>query len=72
VELLSGGAGVVVPQRDAASIADVVRGIVDHPEHLAAMAAECRRLAPELSWPAVARRYDELATFLLVEQGAPA
>ena len=31
------------------------------PERLAAMAAECRRLAPELSWPAVARRYDELA-----------
>ena len=25
------------------------------------MAAECRRLAPELSWPSVARRYDDLA-----------
>ena len=36
VELLGGGAGVVVPQRDAAAIADVVRGVVDHPEHLAA------------------------------------
>ena len=33
------------------------------------MAAECRRLAPELSWPAVARRYDELAGSLLVAAG---
>jgi polysaccharide biosynthesis protein PslF len=70
VELLAGGAGVVVPQRDAAAIADVVRRLVDHPEHLARMAAECRRLAPDLSWPAVARRYDELAGSLLVAAGS--
>ena len=72
IELLSGGAGVVVPQRDAAALADVVRSVVDHPELLARMAAECRRLAPGLSWPAVARRYDELATSLLVAEGASA
>ena len=65
VELLGGGAGVVVPQRDAAAIADVVRSVIEHPERLAQMAAECRRLAPELSWPAVARRYDELAGSLV-------
>jgi glycosyltransferase involved in cell wall biosynthesis len=70
VELLAGEAGVVVPQRDAAAIADVVRSVVDHPEHLAAMAAECRRLAPDLSWPAVARRYDQLAGSLLVAAGS--
>ena len=34
IELLSGGAGVVVPQRDAAALADVVRSVVDHPELL--------------------------------------
>jgi polysaccharide biosynthesis protein PslF len=72
VELLSGGAGIVVPQRDASAIADVVRSVVDHPEHLERMAVECRRLAPELSWPAVARRYDELATSLLVADGVTA
>ncbi len=72
VELLSGGAGIVVPQRDAAALADVVRSIVDHPALLERMAAECRRLAPELSWPAVARRYDELATSLLIAEGANA
>jgi len=72
IELLSSGAGVVVPQRDASALADVVRSVVDHPELLARMAAECRRLAPGLSWPAVARRYDELATSLLVAEGARA
>jgi hypothetical protein len=36
------------------------------------MGAECRRLAPELSWPSVARRYDELATSLLVAEGSTA
>lgn len=65
VELLSSGAGVVVPQRDAESLAEVVRDVVAHPERLEQMAAQCRRLAPELSWPAVAGRYDELATSLL-------
>ena len=33
-----------------------------------AMAAEARRLAPELSWAAVARRYDALGARLLTEQ----
>jgi glycosyltransferase involved in cell wall biosynthesis len=65
IELLSGGAGIVVPQRDPAALADVVRGLIDHPEHLEQMAAACRRVAPELSWPVVAGRYDELATSLL-------
>jgi polysaccharide biosynthesis protein PslF len=68
IELLSGGAGIVVPQRDAGALADVVRGLIDHPEHLGQMAAACRRLAPELSWPVVAGRYDELATSLLADR----
>ena len=61
-----------MPQRDATALADAIRSVVDDPLLLAEMAAECRRLAPELSWPAVARRYDELATSLLVAQGAVA
>ena len=69
VELLGSGAGIVVPQRDAAALAEVVRGLVAHPEHLEQMAAECRRLAPALSWPAVAGRYDELAASLLIADG---
>jgi polysaccharide biosynthesis protein PslF len=72
IELLTSGAGVVVPQRDASALADVVRSLVDHPELLASMAEECRRLAPALSWPVIARRYDELATSLLVTERAHA
>ena len=34
------------PNATPAALADVVRGVVDHPEHLEQMAAECRRLAP--------------------------
>ncbi len=66
IELLGGGAGIVVPQRDAAALADVVLGLIAEPDELTRMAAECRRLAPGLSWPAVARRYDDLAASLLV------
>ena len=72
IELLGGGAGVVVPQRDATAIADVVRSVVDHPELLDGMGAECRRLAPDMSWLAVARRYAELADSLAAAERASA
>ena len=71
VELLSSGAGVVVPPRDASASADVVRSVADHPELLADMAAECRRLARACPWPAIARRYDELASTLVAEPRDP-
>ena len=32
------------------------------------MAAEARRLAPDLSWTAVASRYDDLADHLLAKR----
>jgi glycosyltransferase involved in cell wall biosynthesis len=72
IELLGGGAGIIVPQRDAEALADVVRSVVDHPELLAQMAAECRRLAPDLSWTAVAGRYHELAGSLVMTERANA
>lgn len=57
VELLASGAGIVVPQRDPVALGAAIRSVVTNPELAAAMAAEARRLAPDLSWPAVARRY---------------
>lgn len=57
VELLASGAGLVVPQRDPVALAAAIRSVVTDPVVAAGMAAEARRLAPELSWPAVARRY---------------
>jgi glycosyltransferase involved in cell wall biosynthesis len=65
VELLASGAGIVVPQRDPAALADAIRSVVTNPELAASMAAEARRLAPDLSWNAVAGRYQALARELL-------
>lgn len=68
VELLSSGAGIVVPQRDPAALAAAIRTVLTDADRADAMAAEARRLAPELSWAAVARRYDALGAHLLAEQ----
>jgi glycosyltransferase involved in cell wall biosynthesis len=65
VELLSSGAGVVVPQRDPVALANAIRSVLTDPERAASMAAEARRLAPELSWTAVAGRYEQIATQLV-------
>ena len=70
VELLESGAGVVVPQGDSAALAAAIRSVLTDPDLAASMAAEARRLAPDLSWTAVARRYDDLAGHLLAERHA--
>ncbi len=61
VELLASGAGIVVPQRDPAALAAAIRSVLTDSRLAASMAAEARRLAPSLSWPAVAKRYVRLA-----------
>jgi glycosyltransferase involved in cell wall biosynthesis len=65
VELLGSGAGIVVPQRDPVALAAALRAVLTDDDLAASMAAEARRLAPDLSWHAVAGRYDELAGRLL-------
>jgi glycosyltransferase involved in cell wall biosynthesis len=65
VELLASGAGIVVPQRDPAALGAAIRSVVTDPELAGSMAAEARRLAPELSWSAVARRYARLGDRLV-------
>jgi polysaccharide biosynthesis protein PslF len=64
VELLASGAGIVVPQRDPAALAAAIRAVLSDPDRAKAMAAEARRLAPDLSWTSVAERYDALAAAL--------
>jgi polysaccharide biosynthesis protein PslF len=68
VELLASGAGIVVPQRDPAALAAAIRSVLTDADRAQAMAAEARRLAPDLSWAAVAGRYDALGARLLAEQ----
>lgn len=60
VELLASGAGIVVPQRDPIALGSAIRSVLTDPVRAASMAAEARRLAPGLSWSAVARRYVQL------------
>jgi glycosyltransferase involved in cell wall biosynthesis len=65
VELLSSGAGIVVPRRDPQALADAIRKVLTTPGLVGAMAAEARRLAPELAWPYIASRYAALGEELL-------
>ena len=60
VELLASGAGIVVPQRDPDALAAAIRTVLTDHRRAASMAAEARRLAPDLSWASVARRYEDL------------
>ena len=60
VELLSSGAGIGVPRRDPKALADAIRTALTTPGMVNAMASKARRLAPELTWPAIASRYAAL------------
>lgn len=65
VELLSGGAGLLVPQGDHLAIADALERVLTVPGLADRMAATSHRLAETLLWPAVARRYVALAAGLI-------
>lgn len=65
VELLSGGAGILVPQRDPVAIAAALDQLLTTPGAAGRMAATSRRLASSLLWPAVATRYLELSQILV-------
>lgn len=65
VELLRSGAGIVVPHQNPKAMAQAIRSIVEEPERLASMTVEAHRLAPSLSWTAVADRYAVLTDELV-------
>jgi len=64
VELLGGGAGLVVPHRDPAAMAAALELVLTDPAVAAGLAVRAAALAPELLWPAVADRYRALAAGL--------
>jgi polysaccharide biosynthesis protein PslF len=72
VELLSSGAGIVVPHGDPDALAVALRSILFDDDFLASMSAEARRLAPSLSWTSVAARYALLSDELMEESEAVA
>ena len=65
IELLSSGAGIVVPHADPLALAEAIRSVLCDGGRMASMVAEARRLAPSLSWRSVARRYAHLANELM-------
>jgi polysaccharide biosynthesis protein PslF len=70
VEMLSSGAGVVVPHGDAPAMASALRRILTEPALAKSMADEAARLAPALRWTTVAGQYADLADQLLARRGA--
>jgi glycosyltransferase involved in cell wall biosynthesis len=72
VELLSSGAGIVVPHRDPIALGAALRRVLTEPGLSASMARQAARLAPAFAWPAVARQYAALADSLLVGSAVPA
>ena len=70
IELLKDGAGLLVPHKDPAAIADALRTVLTNRELAAGMAKTAIATAPELLWPAVAQRYRELAARLISDRVA--
>lgn len=66
IELLTEGPGLVVPQRDSASIEAALRRILTEPGLENSLAAKAAQQAPELVWGAVAARYRLIADGLMV------
>ena len=64
-ELLSGGAGLLVPHRDPAAIAAALRSVITCRDVMTRMAAAATATAPQVLWPAIADRYRELAGRLI-------
>lgn len=65
-ELLSSGAGIVVPHRDPVSLAQAIRRVAHNREELAHMAEATVPIAAEHRWSAVAARYVDLGVRVLV------
>lgn len=64
VELLGRGAGITVPHNDAVALAGALHTVLTRPAVAAELRDAARRIAPELSWSSVARRYLQLANRL--------
>lgn len=70
VEALATGAGIVVDHNDQEAMEAALRRVLTQPRLAGDMAAEARRLAPELAWPTVADAYLRLARRLMSQLGA--
>lgn len=60
-ELLSSGAGIIVPHEDPRAIADALRSILTDPSLAVNMARVARRVGRQTEWPKVGQRFRSLA-----------
>jgi polysaccharide biosynthesis protein PslF len=67
VELLSGGAGLVVPHRDPDAIATALRTVLTRSDVAASMSRAAIAAAPGLRWSAVADEYRRVASRLIAD-----
>ena len=67
-DLLSTGAGRLVPHQNATAIADALRTLLCEPALYDAAATQARSLAKTLSWTSVAERYEGLAATLYADR----
>jgi glycosyltransferase involved in cell wall biosynthesis len=65
IELLSSGAGIVVPHADPLALADAISLTLTDDDAIASMAAEARRIAPSFTWATVASQYLQLTDDLV-------
>jgi glycosyltransferase involved in cell wall biosynthesis len=65
IELLTDGAGLVVPQRDPLALTAALRRVLSEPGLADTMAAQAELKAPGLFWRSVAARYQQLADRLV-------
>jgi glycosyltransferase involved in cell wall biosynthesis len=72
VELLGGGAGLLVERQDPVGIAGALHRVLTEPGLSARMSGHAATLAPRLLWPAVARSYRELASALTTSRAGAA
>jgi len=70
VELLASGAGIVVAHDDPDALVSALRRVLTQPRLAGAMAAEGRRMAPEMTWQVVAGAYLALARRVLAQRRA--
>jgi polysaccharide biosynthesis protein PslF len=67
VELLAGGAGVVVAHRSPAAIAEALRMMLTRRDVTTAMSQAAKAVAPQLRWSAIAEQYRQLSTRLIAD-----
>jgi glycosyltransferase involved in cell wall biosynthesis len=68
IELLRGGAGIVVPHSNPGALSAALRRVLDDPDLAASMADKAREIGSTLYWPVIGRVYQEITYSLVAKQ----